>query len=133
VSSPVPFNDAKARIQAANLGVPVSWPNTVFRKPSPPGPWLSVDITSHVLAPIELSGGMWQEEGTLYVDVFVPNGTGSDAARTLAKNVSNLFRGQYSGPIIYNGGSIGNGTITEQDGMWWVITVTVAWRYQDST
>lgn len=133
MSSPVPFNDARAKILAAELGVPIAWPNKTFTRPAPPGPWLSVDITSFVLDPIELGGTVWQEEGTLYVDVFVPAGSGSDAARQLAKTVSNLFRGQYGGPVVYNGGSIGNGSIAEPDGMWWLITVTVQWRYQDTT
>lgn len=133
MSSPVPFADASAKINAANLGVAIAWPNITFKKPNPPALWLDVESTSHVIAPVELGGGVWQEEGTLYLSVFAPAGTGSTAARTLAKTVSNIFRGQYGGPVIYLGGSIGNGTISEPDGMWWVITVTVDWRYQDTT
>ena len=133
MSSPVPFADAESRILAANLGVPVAWPNTTFTKPNPPAPWLSVDITSHILGPVELAGGVWQEEGTLFVDVFVPVGTGSAGARTLAKAVSNIFRGLDAGPVVYLGGSIGNGSVAEPDGMWWLITVTVQWRYQDAS
>lgn len=130
MSSPAPFNDARSLIIAANLGVPIAWPNEVFDKPEPVAPWIHVEMTSDVMAPIELSGGVWQEEGTLYIDVFVPTGTGTDAARTLAKNASNIFRA-VSGPVVYLGGSIGNGSVSENDGMWWLITVTVRWRYQD--
>ena len=133
MSSLIPFDDARTKILAANLGVPIAWPNVTFNKPITPGPWLAVECTSHTIDPIELSGGVWSEEGTVYVDVFVPTGTGTDAARTLAKSISNIFRGIYTGPVIYNGGSIGNGSISENDGMWWVITVTVQWRYQDTT
>lgn len=133
MSSLIPFDDARTKIIAANLGVPIAWPNTTFKKPNPVALWLHVDSTSHTLDPVELSGGVWQEEGTLYVDVFAPTGTGTDAARALAKSVSNIFRGQYGGPVIYLGGSIGNGSVAETDGMWWVITVTVQWRYQDTT
>lgn len=133
MSSLVPFDTSRTMLTGAALGYPIAWPNVTFKKPNPVAPWLAVECTSHTLDPVELSGGVWQEEGTLYVDVFVPAGTGTDTARTIAKNVSNIFRGQYGGPVIYNGGSIGNGSIAESDGMWWVITVTMQWRYQDTS
>ena len=139
MSSPAPFNDARTRIIAANLGVPISWPNEPFAKPQPfnnanvPQPWLVVRMTSDVLEPIELGGAVWQEEGRLYVDVMVPTGSGSDTARTLAKAAADVFRGVSIGPLTYLGGSIGNGITADENGEWWCLTVVIDWRYQDST
>ena len=132
MSSPTPYDDAKAIILAANLGVPIQWQNDgSFHEPQPPTLWLSVDCTSHVLAPIELGGGVWQEEGTLYVHVMAKAGSGTDAARTLAKSVATLFRGLGPRNVVYLGGSIGAGVAEDPQGIWWVLTVTVDWRYQD--
>jgi len=133
MSSPVPFDDVRSKLEAANLGYPIAWPNTVFRRPQPPGPWLSVECTSRTLVPIEISGGVWQEEGTAFIDVFVPAGSGTDTARSIAKAVANVFRGLGAEPVVYLGGSIGAGVTTESDGMWWTLPVTVDWRYQDTT
>lgn len=133
MSSFVPFDTARTLLTAAALGYPIAWPNMTFKKPNPAGPFLQVECVSHNDSPIELSGGSWQEDGTLYVDVAVPTGTGTDLARTIAKNVFNVFRGQYGGPVVYNGGSIGNGSIVEADGMWWVLTVAIQWKWQDTS
>lgn len=133
MSSPVPFNDVVAKLQAANLGYPIALPNTPFKRPNPVGPWLRVECTSHTLLPIELNGGAWQEQGTAFIEVFVPGGSGTGAARTIAKAVSNVFRGLPPEDVVYLGGSIGAGSVTETDGMWWCLTVTVDWRYQDTT
>lgn len=131
MSSPAPFADISAKIEAAALGYPIAYPNVPFKRPNPPGPWLRVDVTSNTLAPIELGARVWQEDGTAYVDVFVPAGSGSSTARTIAKDVANVFRGLGPEDVVYLGGSIGQGTIAEVDGMWWCLTVTIDWRYQD--
>lgn len=133
MSSPAPFNDIRTRLNAAALGVPIAWPNEPFKRPVPPAAWLSVQVTSTHNAPIELGGGVWQEEGVAYTDVHVPVGTGSDTARTLAKSVADVFRAVPPQPVVYCGGSIGDGEVSSADGMWWTITVTIDWRYQDTT
>ena len=133
MSSPAPFDDVRNRLTAAALGYSIAWPNTVFKRPQPPAPWLRVECTSNVIGPIEVGGGVWQEDGTAYIDVFVPAGSGTDLARTIAKNVSNAFRGVAAQPVVYLGGSIGAGQIAEADGMWWCLTVSVDWKYQDTT
>jgi len=133
MSSPDPYLDLRSKLEAANLGVPISWPNEKFLQPNPPSPFLVVGITSTVTQPHELGGAGWTEEGTATIDVFVPARTGSLLARQIAKAVSNVFRGIPPQPVVYLSGSIGNGVIAEPDGLWWVLTVSVDWQYQDTT
>lgn len=131
MSSPVPWNDARARLDAAFSTTPVAWPNEQFAHPEPPSIWLAVEMTGDVLAPVELGANVWQEEGRLLVHVFAPVGTGTEDARTTAKQVANTFRAIASDPIIYLGASIGHGETSDDQGMWWRLTVSVDWRYQD--
>ena len=133
MSSPAPFDDIKARLIAANLGLPIAWPNEVFKKPNPPGPWLAVAVTANHYAPIELGGGGWMEEGTALIEVVVPVGSGSGTARAIAKAVADVFRGVPAQPVVYLGGSIGDGQVDDPDGVWWCIMVAIDWRYQDTS
>lgn len=132
MSSPAPWNDARAKLGAAGLGVPIAWPNEPFSNPEPPALWVAVEMTGDVLAPIELaSNGAWQEEGRLYAHVMTPAGWGSDQARALAKSIANVFRGLPPAPVVYYGASIGAGQVADPEGAWWRLTVVIDWRYQD--
>lgn len=137
MSSLTPYADARALLKAASLVPPanIAWQNEPFQEPSgdPAALWLAVECVGTVLDPIEMGGGAWQEEGTLYVHVMVPAGSGTDAARTLAKQVANTFRGLGPRPVIYRGASIGNSAPSDPQGIWWGLTVTVDWIYQDVT
>jgi hypothetical protein len=138
MSSFVPFDDARTLLKAAAL-VPsanIAWPNEPFAEPTgdPPALWLAVECTGDTLLPVEIddgTGGVWQETGMLFVHVMTPAGTGSDAARTLAKSVANVFRGLGARNVIYRRASIGNGIAADPQGIWWNLTVSVQWIYQD--
>lgn len=141
MSSPAPFNDARSRLEAANLGVTLAWPNEAFDVPPPPAStpvvdplpymWAAVEMTGFTLAPIEIGAGVWQETGTLYVHIMTPTGWGTDAARTLGKTVANTFRGLPGASIVYTRASIGDSAAEDEDGAWWRLTVSIDWRYQD--
>lgn len=141
MSSPAPWNDARAKLQAANLGIAFAWPNESFTMPPAPGSgpisnelpymWAAVEMTGFTLAPIEVGAGAWQETGTLYVHIMTPTGWGTDAARTLGKTVANTFRGLPGAPIVYMRASIGDSAAEDEDGAWWRLTVAIDWRYQD--
>ena len=135
MSSLVPFSDARTLLLAAAL-VPadrICWPNEPFAVPSadPQASWLKVDCVGDVLVPIEVGATAWQESGVLFVDVMVPAKTGSDTARTLAKAVANAFRQLGPRNVVYRQASIGNRQEPDDEGVWWGLTVTVEWIYQD--
>ena len=136
MSSYIPWNDIRTILLGSYVIDPslVAFPNEIFQNPEPPTMWVSVEATSNMLDPIELVGGVWQEEGTAYFNIMVPAGFGTDDARKLAKDISNLYRSlPPERPVIYRGGSIGNAVMADTEGMWWMITVSVDYIYDDMT
>jgi hypothetical protein len=130
MSSPAPFNDARARMQAAALGYEIEWPNEPFERPN--SIWLAVDAYSDVMEPIELGGGAWGESGVFMVDIMVPLGWGTDVARQLGKDIANVFRG-VTGEVSYRAANIGSGGRDPERGKFYIIPVRVPWVYQDLT
>lgn len=133
MSSPAPWNDARAIIEADGLaGAPVRWPAEPWTLPNPPVLWVAVDMAGDVTEPIEMGpGGGWQETGALYATVFIPQGFGTANARVLAQRIINLFRNRPTGVVTYSRASIGNAEPDTDDGAWWRLLVTVDYRYQD--
>jgi hypothetical protein len=126
--SPEPWTDARNRLTSAALGYPIEWPNEAFTAPEF-STWLSVEAEGDILEPIELGNGAYEERGVFMVPVIVPRGTGRLAARQIAKDVANIYRG-VNGPTIYRRAVIGSGSPSE-DGKWWVLAVNVDWTYTD--
>lgn len=134
MSSVEPWDDARAKIEAASLvGGRVQWPNEPFVVPSNPRlVWISVSMAGDGLEPIEMGPrGSWQEEGFLRVDIYTPSAEGSRNARALGKQIVNLFRGLAPGPVTYHRASMGDNRAEDIDGAWWRFTVTVDYRYQE--
>lgn len=141
MSSPAPWADARSKIEAANLGIVLAWPNEAVTLPDPPSTspvtnllpymWAAIEMTGYTLIPIDIGAGAWQETGTLFVHIMTPAGWGTDAARTLGKTVANTFRGLPGAPMVYIRASIGDSMAEDEDGGWWRLTVTIDWRYQD--
>ena len=137
MSSPEVWLDARARIEAAALVPPdrISWPNEAFDLPDPtadPAPlWMAVTASGNLSTPIELGGGVWQEDGAIWVHCFTPTGTGELALRQLAKAVATTFRDLPSGPVVYTGAEIGMGEPGDENGSWYRLSVRIEYRYQD--
>lgn len=129
MSSIVPYEDAVALLEAANLGYPISYPNLKFAQPSTL--WLQFNMTGDLLEPIELNGGAWQEEGTLSILVVVPTGTGSKLARTVGKEIANIYRNLGPRDVVYFQASIGENTMDIPVGNWWALGVSILYRWQD--
>lgn len=135
MSSLVPYSDARSKLEAnsALSAYPIAWQNEPFVPPDPSATqpiWLSVETEGRFYQPIELGGGCWEEDGAILVHVVTPTGQGSDTPRTVAKAVADTFRGLTAGNVVYLGGSIGTGA-SDPEGMYWILTVVVRFRYQD--
>ncbi len=124
--------DARALIEAANLGVTIAWPNEPFTEPSNDDLWLIVEIVGGAGGPIELGQKAWWEfTGAINIYVNAPIGSGSAAALTLSKQVLNVFRGLPERAVVYLSGEIGAGEPGTDDGRWWRLPVSIEFRYQD--
>lgn len=133
MASFVPFDDARTLLLAANI-VPanrIAWPNEISANPEPPCIWLAVEATSHILDPLDIGANAWREEGTIYFNVMVPAGWGTDDARKTAKLIANVYRGLPPRLVTYRGASIGHGNLSDTEGMVWTITVSIDYVYDD--
>jgi hypothetical protein len=93
--TPEVWDDARARIAtvAADLGLPVAWPNEDGQTwVAPPVPWLEIEASSAASAPIEIGGGIWREDGTIWLHLMLPLGTGIRDGLVQRKAFSAAFR-----------------------------------------
>ncbi|WP_419900648.1 phage tail terminator-like protein [Roseomonas sp. USHLN139] len=133
MSSPGPWLDARAILEAADLGVPIEWPNEL---PVDPGEamWLRVDMVGDSFRPIEMGPtASWSEEGELFVDVLVPKGHGTADARRMAERIAKLFRRLGPRKVVWGRGSIGLGADDENGkaSTWWCLPLSLGYRVQD--
>lgn len=138
MSSPDPWLAVRARIEAGGLGVPIAWPNEPIAEPDPvadpPPAWIVVEMSGALTSQIEIGApgsNTFQEDGMIWGHVMVPTGTGSLAARQLAKRFANLFRGASFGDVTCTDASIGMGEAGDETGNWWRLSVSVDYRFQD--
>ncbi|MFC0410942.1 phage tail terminator-like protein [Roseomonas elaeocarpi] len=133
MSSPEVWADAQVLIRdtAATQGLPVAWPNEVFDDlPEPPAPFVAVEIRGDGAEPYELGGGVWREDGSLYLHVMVPTGSGITAGLQLRKAFADGFRGLPPRTVIYDSFSFDPGS-DDEEGNWHRLTLRVAYHYQD--
>jgi hypothetical protein len=97
-------------------------------------PWVLVEIEGRSMRQLSMGAGtkpenLWDEQGTAYLHVHVPVGSGSRDARVLADGLTQLFKATESvGAIQFENMSIGSGEIGRDNGKWWSMTVAVDWR-----
>lgn len=72
----------------------------------------------------------WDEQGHLWLPVFVPMNTGSSRAREIAKLLCNLFRGRalMNGDLEFMDSFIGEGQPAPEEGNWYQLSVSIEWR-----
>lgn len=107
--------------------------------PPPGDPWIEVEMTGTVYGQQSIGAGVqaqnrWDEEGILFINVFVRGGTGSATARTYAKSLADLFRGTtlLSGSLEFMDAYIGKGQPGEREGNWYLVPVDIDWRRIDA-
>lgn len=94
--SPEVFDDCMPRIQAVatQLGITLEMPNEIAGpRPSPPQPWVDVEVAAQSAGPMQIGYDAWNEEGQIFIHVMVPIGTGMRDALVQRKAFSTAFRG----------------------------------------
>ena len=101
-----------------------------------PAPWVQVEMTGTLYGQVSIGAATqatnrWDEEGQLWLHVFVPTGTGGHTARLHAKSLADLFRGTTlsGGSLEFMDAQIGMGEPGDEDGAWFRISLVVDWRY----
>ena len=122
---------AAAQVAAGGVVLPICWPNTRFTSPSPPRPWLLVEMTGGAAERMELGDAVpWLDEGQSMVHVLVPVNTGVDAAMDLVDQVQAMFRAPSGAPVRYTRVQSDPGGPGTDDGNYWRTSVTADWMCQ---
>lgn len=118
---------------------PIRFENEEFDKPNPPAPWIAMAVTGVLYGQQSLgmptqAANRWDEQGHLWLPVFVPVGTGGSRARQLAKQLADIFRGLtlLNGSLEFMGAFIGEGAPSPEEGNWFQLIVAVEWRRMDA-
>lgn len=130
MSSDAVFSAVRDLITAQWSTTEVVWPNEGGVSDASL-PWIYVDVSGNLLDPMELGGGAWIERGLVFCSVFVPVGTGTLEQRAIAKAMSDLFRNARDGPVVFRSHNLGQGEPGDDDGMYWRLTLTVEYSYED--
>jgi hypothetical protein len=137
--SPEVWADALPRIQATatGLGILVALPNEDFTgRPNPPAPWLDIEAAAESAQTLEMGGRIWEEEGSLFLHLMIPVGTGITAGLTMRKAFSVAFRAVSDAinGLYYRGGQafdpLGPGS---DDGVYRRLSLIVRYSFQDIT
>ncbi len=101
--SPDVWKDAKAVIAdtAAQLNIPVEWPNEMLARPSGTATWLAVEGAAESAESYELGNTVWDEHGTIWLHIMIPIGLGIDIALAQRKAFSVAFRVTSPTPGLY--------------------------------
>lgn len=133
MASAAVYDAVRAHLEARWSATPISWENEHFPRQS--GAWVAVEMTGTLYGQQSIGAGeqadnRWDEEGQLWLHVFVPVGSGGRDARAHAKALADLFRGeQLAGDSIeFGDAAIGAGEPGDEKGNWWRISTTVDWR-----
>lgn len=132
MSSPEAFIVISAVLSAWTT-TPVVFENVDYQLPDEPSNFVFVEVYGDFFDQASIgaeprSSNLWREGGQLYLHVMTRNGTGTDAARQIAKDLVNLFRGQDIDGVTFRDASIGAGEPGRDFANYFAMTATVNWE-----
>ncbi|MCT7665669.1 phage tail terminator-like protein [Shinella kummerowiae] len=132
MASPEVFDTIKGYLDTAWTETPIAFENDGFEPPDDPEPWVLIEVFGDFFEQESIGAEMqttnlWREQGQLVAHVMVPRGTGSSLARTHARAIVDLFRGQEVGSVVFTTASIGASEPGETDGSYFRMTATLDW------
>jgi hypothetical protein len=135
VASNTVYDAVQAYLLANWTTTPLAFENEQFDKPEPTSPFVAVEMTGVLYAQQSIgeanqASNRWDEEGNLWLHVFVPVDTGSSLARQYCKTLCDLFRGLQllSGNLEFIDASIGLGEPGDENGQYYRISCNIEWR-----
>jgi len=133
MSSPEAFDTIHDNLVAQWTTTPLVFENQPFPLPATPAPWVMVEVFGDFFDQISIGAApvlsnLWREEGQLLMHVMTPGNTGTGLARTYAKQLVDLFRGQEISGVRFRDASIGHSTPGKHDGSYYRMTATINWQ-----
>lgn len=137
--SPLVWDDVLPRVVAAATaaGLIIEVPNEdAGPRPSPPAPWLDIEVAAESAAPMEMGAHIWEERGSIFLHVMIPLGTGIRDGLVARKALSVAFRdvtGTPNGLVYRTGQSFDPMGPGSDDGVYRRLTLIIRYDYQDIT
>ncbi len=136
MSSPDAFTGIQTYLRDSWAATPIHFENETWKFPSPPAPFLLVEVYGDFYDQASIGAdhadeNLFREAGQVYVHVMTPRGSGTVQARTYAKQIVDLFRGNEEAGVRPRGMSIGAGEPGTEDGNYFRMTVTIDWERDD--
>lgn len=128
------YSAVRTHLEASWASTPLHFENE-NTNPAAGGAWVYVEFASSVYGQQSIGArtqaeNRWDEEGTVFMYVMVPTGTGAADAYGYARSLVDIFRGVtlMSGRLEFMDATIGYGEHPEEEGNWYRISVNQAWR-----
>jgi hypothetical protein len=140
--SPEVWTDVRQRVGAvaSGIGLRVVWPNEDAVPPvgiaePQPKPFLDIEVAGQITVPVEITSQIWQEQGTIFLHVMIPVGTGVDNGLAVRKQFSEAFRQVTDAPegLTYWDQSFDPLGPSTDDGVYRALSLLVRYYYQDIT
>lgn len=121
----------------------LEWPNEPFTLPVDDQgnqlPYVSVMMTGTLYGqesigvPVQ-ADNRWDEEGILWLHVYVAVGAGERTQRQYCKQLADIFRGLtlLSDSLEFRDASLGIGEMGNEQGSLWRTSVSIEWRRMDA-
>lgn len=125
------YDVIEQRCRAMLPAVTFVFENEEFSLPDTPAPFVYVEIYGDVFAEASIGdagNNLERESGQFLAHVMTPNGTGSRAARVLAKQIISLFFAQESGGVLFKDATLGSGDPGREFGNYYAMTASIAWE-----
>lgn len=128
MATDIVFQAVEAFLRANWTTTPLVFENERFPPPAAKTPFVHVEMQSNIWDQKSIGSGdpskeRWDEEGTIWLHVMVPTGSGSTTARQYARQLVLLFRGKtLLSNLTFRSASIGDG---QERGGYWAITATL--------
>ena len=122
------FTPVETFLRANWLTTPLVFENERFPPPASKTPFVHVEMACNLWDQKTIGSGdpakeRWDEEGTIWLHVMVPTGSGSTQARQWARQLLTLFKGRtLATNLTFRRASISDG---QERGGYWSITATV--------
>ncbi len=138
MASDIVSDAIRAYLTSNWVETPIQYENESFEPPALMN-WVALEMTGTLYGQMSLgadvqSENRWDEEGVLWLHVFVKTGSGSSTLRRQCKALADLFRGArlLNDAIEFLDAQIGMGDQGDDDGTTYRISVSIDWRREDA-
>jgi|SRR5215217_7119763 len=143
MASAAVYDAVRTYLTAQWSACPIAFENEPFERPMDengvPLPWIAMEMMGTVYGQQSIGArtqaeNRWDEEGQLWLHVFVASGTGSSLVRGYAKQLADLFRGTLllSDTLEFGDASLGMGEPGDDEGAYFRVSVSVTWSRMEA-